>query len=220
METGPVEALGYLAAALVFSAFCMKRMVPLRLTAIASNVAFISYGYLAGLTPILALHMVLLPLNVWRTVELARMVRRARGAIDGHAVADWLKPYARSAVFPAGAEIFRKGDRADRLYFIVRGSVGIGEVDVLLGPRSVFGEIAMFSRARTRTQSATAMEPTEVLWVGEDDLALICHQHPGLTLYLIRLVTGRLVADSDRYGAEPDVAPSPGPLVAGQRLTG
>jgi hypothetical protein len=200
MPIDPVEALGYLAAALVFSSFCMKRMVPLRLAAIVSNVAFIGYGHFAGLTPILALHLVLLPLNLWRTVEIVRLVRRVKEGAEGHAVAQWLKPYARRAVYPQGSVIFRKGDRADRMYFVVRGSVGIGEVDVLLGPRSVFGEIGMFSQARARTQSATAMEPTELLWVGEDDLALICHQHPGLTLYLIRLVTSRLVADSERYG--------------------
>jgi len=41
-------------------------MVSLRLVAIASNMAFIGYGYLAQLWPILALHLMMLPLNTWR----------------------------------------------------------------------------------------------------------------------------------------------------------
>ena len=38
------ELVGYLASALVFATFYMKTMMPLRAVAIASNVAFISYG--------------------------------------------------------------------------------------------------------------------------------------------------------------------------------
>ena len=40
-----VEGIGYLAASLVLATFCMKSMDALRLAAIASNVAFIAYGY-------------------------------------------------------------------------------------------------------------------------------------------------------------------------------
>lgn len=58
--------LGWVAAALVLTTFCCKRMVSLRIIAIASNLAFIGYGYLAGLGPILALHLIMLPLNGWR----------------------------------------------------------------------------------------------------------------------------------------------------------
>ena len=57
----PVELIGYLASLLVFSTFYMKTMIPLRSVAIASNVAFITYGYLAGIYPVFFLHMVLLP---------------------------------------------------------------------------------------------------------------------------------------------------------------
>jgi len=58
--------IGYIAAGLVFAAFCAKRMVPLRTLAIASNIAFISYGSLLGLWPIVLLHFSMLPMNVLR----------------------------------------------------------------------------------------------------------------------------------------------------------
>jgi hypothetical protein len=51
------ELVGYLASTLVFATFYMKTMMPLRTVAIASNVAFISYGYLGGMAPILILHV-------------------------------------------------------------------------------------------------------------------------------------------------------------------
>lgn len=57
---------GYLASALVLAAFCARDMLTLRILAIASNVAFIAYAYLADLRPILLLHCTMLPVNLCR----------------------------------------------------------------------------------------------------------------------------------------------------------
>ena len=66
------ELLGYLASLLVLATFSMPGMVSLRVLAIASNLAFIGYAVLAGLHPVLVLHALLLPMNVWRLAEAAR----------------------------------------------------------------------------------------------------------------------------------------------------
>ena len=47
------ELIGYLASLLVLMTFCMSGMVSLRALAIASNMAFIAYGALAGISPVL-----------------------------------------------------------------------------------------------------------------------------------------------------------------------
>ena len=65
------EPIGYVASSLVFAAFCAKRMVPLRALAIFSNLAFIGYGYLDHLWPILILHAAMLPMNLIRFREAA-----------------------------------------------------------------------------------------------------------------------------------------------------
>ena len=67
-----VDGLGFIAAGLVLGAFCMKRLVALRATAIGSNLAFILYGYAAGIKPVLVLHLVLMPVNLIRLVEALR----------------------------------------------------------------------------------------------------------------------------------------------------
>lgn len=63
------DMLGWAACALVLATFCMRAMVPLRLTAIASNLAFIAYGASAGIEPVLLLHVLLLPLNTLRLAQ-------------------------------------------------------------------------------------------------------------------------------------------------------
>ena len=64
-----VDMLGYAASLLVLATFCMRGMVSLRVLAIASNLAFIAYAALAGIHPVLLLHALLLPMNVWRLIE-------------------------------------------------------------------------------------------------------------------------------------------------------
>jgi len=63
------DAVGYLASALVLAAFCMKEMIPLRIVAVCSNIAFLIYGLAHGLVPVWSLHAVLLPINCWRLRE-------------------------------------------------------------------------------------------------------------------------------------------------------
>jgi CRP/FNR family transcriptional regulator, cyclic AMP receptor protein len=69
------DLIGFLASALVLATFAMKDMRRLRATAVLSNIAFIGYGALNGLLPVLLLHLVLLPLNLRRLFEEKRALQ-------------------------------------------------------------------------------------------------------------------------------------------------
>jgi len=77
------ELIGYLASLLVLMTFCMSGMVALRALAIASNVAFIAYAALVGISPVLVLHALLLPMNAYRLLQAVRDRRRDGAAIRG-----------------------------------------------------------------------------------------------------------------------------------------
>jgi hypothetical protein len=66
-----VDGLGFLASTAVLATFCMRRMIMLRLLALASNILFAAYGYIDHLLPVLVLHLVLFPVNILRLLELA-----------------------------------------------------------------------------------------------------------------------------------------------------
>jgi 7,8-dihydropterin-6-yl-methyl-4-(beta-D-ribofuranosyl)aminobenzene 5'-phosphate synthase len=59
------DAAGFLASALV-AAFCMRDIVALRMVALVSNVAFLTYGLGLDLVPVWLSHATLLPVNGWR----------------------------------------------------------------------------------------------------------------------------------------------------------
>lgn len=81
------NSVGYLASSLVLVAFAVKDIIPLRMIAIASNVAFLSYGIALGLTPVWVLHALLLPLNTWRLMEALRCSFASRGTRQWHLLA-------------------------------------------------------------------------------------------------------------------------------------
>jgi hypothetical protein len=69
MDARLIELMGYTAAGLVLATFSVRSMTALRTFAIAGNLMFICYAAFAHLLPVLVLHAVLLPLNLWRLRE-------------------------------------------------------------------------------------------------------------------------------------------------------
>ena len=66
------SAIGFIASGLALATFGMKDMVNLRTVAICSNIAFIIYGFVLDLPPVLILHVMLLPLNGWRLMGVLK----------------------------------------------------------------------------------------------------------------------------------------------------
>jgi CRP/FNR family transcriptional regulator, cyclic AMP receptor protein len=191
-----IETAGYLASALVLATFCMKTMIPLRYAAICSNVAFIVYGFYDNLYPVLMLHMILLPLNVWRAIQLLRLIRRVEAASKGDLSTDWLKPFMKDARVKVGEIIFNKGDYADRLYMILAGDIHLEQIDHTMHAGDLLGEIGLFSADHQRTQTARALTDVHLLWISEGELAQVCYQNPGIAFYFLRLTTNRLIANA------------------------
>ena len=191
-----IEGAGYLASALVLATFCMKTMIPLRCAAICSNVAFIVYGLYDNVYPVLVLHGILLPLNIWRAVQMLRLIRRVEAASKGDLSTDWLRPFMKEAQLKAGEIIFNRGDHADRLYMIIGGDVHLEPIDLTLNAGDLFEEIGLFSADHRRTQTARARTDVDLLWITEAELAQICYQNPGIAFYFLKLTTNRLLANA------------------------
>jgi hypothetical protein len=74
------EVMGWVAALLTLLAFSQQSMLPLRLAAIGANVCFATYGLMSGLMPIVALHLALLPCNLFRLAQLLCLMKERRAA--------------------------------------------------------------------------------------------------------------------------------------------
>ena len=92
------DLIGYLASGLVLLTFTAKSMLTLRILAILSNFAFICYGIVDSIIPILCLHLILLPLNVTRLVQLLPYCVRPASGFLAHPFT-WLG-WSRRRVIP------------------------------------------------------------------------------------------------------------------------
>jgi CRP/FNR family cyclic AMP-dependent transcriptional regulator len=113
-----VEIAGYISSILVASTFYMKTMLPLRIFAIGSNVAFITYGYFGHLYPVLILHLLLFPLNIIRLRQIKQLAKDVREAANGEFSLEWLTPYMSKTSYKKGTNIFTKGEPADKMLYI------------------------------------------------------------------------------------------------------
>ena len=62
----------------IWMAAALKTMIPLRVVGISSNVTFLLYSWFAGVMPLFVLHAALLPLNIWRLMQIRALVREVR----------------------------------------------------------------------------------------------------------------------------------------------
>lgn len=125
------DIFGYIAAGLVLATFSMRTMLPLRILGISSNVAFITYGLLADLHPVLILHAILLPLNIYRFIEMRRLVNDFRKEVGHRHSLDPLLPYMSAVAVPSGSTMFRKGDVAEDMYVLTVGRIRLLELALL-----------------------------------------------------------------------------------------
>jgi CRP-like cAMP-binding protein len=196
------EISGYAAAALVFLTFYTKTMIPLRILGICSNCAFIFYGYLGHLYPVLILHLILLPLNGMRLREMLALTRQVREATRGDSNMNWLKPFTTKLAVKAGELVFRKGDFADHMFVVISGRFRLTESGIEILPAAVLGEFALFTPERTRSQTLECIEGGVLLQISYSQVEQLFFQSPKFAFYFLQLITQRLLQNNARLEIE------------------
>lgn len=196
------ESLGYAAALLVLLTFSMRTMVQLRAVGIASNVFFIAYGYLSGAYPIMLLHCILLPLNALRLYQILALLRQVESAGKNGFDVDWLKSIASARVIRAGEYLFRKGDIADRMAFIVSGRFQVASLGIDIGKGQLTGELGLLAPTKMRTQTIECVAEGQVLEITYEQVKLLYFQSPKFGFYLLELAGQRLFNDIERLEKE------------------
>jgi hypothetical protein len=196
------DILGYAASFFVLLTFSMKTMVQLRIIGILSNLFFIAYGYVDHATPILILHLILLPLNIFRLVQILSLNRKIEAASNGSMDMEWLRTVTKHRFIEAGENLFHKGDKADSMIFVVSGGFHITEINIAIKPGDIIGEIGLLAPDRHRTQTIVCTASSEVLEITYDQVRLLYFQNPKFGFYLLQLAGRRLLENIERLEQE------------------
>ncbi|HRP28177.1 MAG TPA: cyclic nucleotide-binding domain-containing protein [Burkholderiaceae bacterium] len=192
-----------IAIALVVVGSFVKTMIPLRWLAVGGNVGFVIYGALHPSIVMLVLNAALLPINIVRAVQMVRLTRRVRAATKHRdSTGIWLKPYMVRTKRKAGEILFRKGDKADHLYFLVDGKIALEEIGAFIEPGTMFGVIAFFAPDNRRTLTARCTTKCTVLTIDESTLKQLYYQNPEFGFELMAQVASGLTADKVRLEQE------------------
>jgi CRP-like cAMP-binding protein len=173
-------------------------MIPLRVAALASNVLFMAYGYADHLYPVFFLHAILLPVNALRLVQFYRLVREMREAPRRDLPIQTLLPYMTRRKFSAGETLVRKGERADRLFYLVDGELEVVEISKLLHAGVTVGEIGVFAPSQQRTATIVCRSDCNMLELTESKAKQLYFQDHSFGFAVLQLVISRLVEDNER----------------------
>lgn len=207
------------AGALIVASTLVKTIVPLRWLALGGNLGFVVYGLVHPAPMVFLLHAVLLPINLWRALEMQRLTRRVQRAsrLDEGELKVWLQPFMRRHRLRPGTVLFRQGDPADRLYVLAEGRLEVVEVGRTIEAGQMFGEIAFFSPGQRRTATVRCAAPSTVLSIDEVSFRQLLFQNPAFAFEVTRLSVGRLSDEVSRLqlqeasAAPPAAAETDGP---------
>jgi hypothetical protein len=200
-----VTLIGYLGAAFYSGSAFVKRMIPLRRLAVASNACFIVYLAFSGhwASPEFALNVILLPINAIRLREIHKLTAEIQRASQDTPVSEWLLPHMTRRTFKAGEVLFRRGDHADIIIYLASGKVKIQELGQMIEPGTLIGEIGLFSPDRLRTQTIVCESDGEAYTMTDEKAYQLYYQNPRLGFYFMRLVAERLLRDARRTAEAP-----------------
>lgn len=203
-----IEAFGYLGALMTLATFSMKTMLHLRMVGIVANLAFITYGVFNHVYPVLLLHMTLLPLNAWRLWQLLRMTQQIKAISASRFSMEWLKPFSRRKDAQAGETLFRKGDVAEEILFVLSGRFRAVEADVVLEQGEVIGELGLITKEHKRTQTVVCEQAGSLLQINYDEVRQMYFQNPRFGFFFLELVAERLMRDANRMTLTPETVPN------------
>jgi CRP-like cAMP-binding protein len=197
-----VNLLAYAASAAVLATFCMSTMIPLRIIGLVSNVLFMAYGYVGQLYPVLLLHAICMR-------SFCRCMRRAWDNSIGWC-ARCAECRAGTSRSKASRRIWRienlarpkcscgKGERADRLYYLVDGEIEVVEFGKVLHPGTTVGEIGVFSPSHQRTATIVCRTDCNMLELTESKAKQLYFQDRSFSFAVMQLIISRLAEDSER----------------------
>lgn len=190
----------------------MRTMIPLRVFGILANLLLIAISIPTHNYPTMALHAVLLPVNVWRLQQMLQLVRDVKKSVNSDLSMEWLKPFMTKRQCVAGEEIFYKDEKAEHMYYIVSGRFRLVESGIELPVGAIVGELGMLSPSNTRTQTLECVESGMVLGVSYRQVEELYVQNPEFGFYFLRLASARLFQNIETLEARLAQAHVPVPV--------
>jgi CRP/FNR family transcriptional regulator, cyclic AMP receptor protein len=136
------------------------------------------------------------------------MTRQIKATSASRLSMEWLKPFSRRKDAQAGETLFRKGDAATEILFVLSGRFRAVEADVVLEQGEVIGELGLITKEHKRTQTVVCEQAGSLLQINYDEVRQMYFQNPRFGFFFLELVAERLMRDANRMTLTPDTVPN------------
>jgi CRP-like cAMP-binding protein len=122
---------------------------------------------------------------VWEQIRMAE-----QGDLDLGA----LLPHMEHRAHRVNDVLFRMNDVGKELYYLQQGRVRLPELGLEMKERDVFGELGLFATGHRRTSSAVCATDVDLFVMSEVKAKQMYFLNPAFAMYMVNLVSQRLVA--------------------------
>jgi sigma-B regulation protein RsbU (phosphoserine phosphatase) len=116
----------------------------------------------------------------------------AETAVDESGFA-WPVAFMRRERFHKGQRLFNKGDPADKLFYVSKGTIRLPELGRSVLAGQVIGEMGIFAPDRCRSASAVVEDDVEAYTMGEEEVRALMSRDPALATNLIEVIIKRMM---------------------------
>jgi CRP/FNR family cyclic AMP-dependent transcriptional regulator len=124
--------------------------------------------------------------------QMLRLIKQIEDVTRGDVNLKWVKPFSTTKAVAVGDAVFRRGDPADEMFFIVSGRFRVQERNVDLQTGEIFGELGLLDSGQARTATVECTASGELLRITYDQVKQLCLQDPKFGFYFLHLVSKRL----------------------------
>jgi CRP-like cAMP-binding protein len=126
------------------------------------------------------------------------LVRAMRGTPREDLSIQTLLPYMTQQKFAAGETLVRKGETADRLYYLVDGELEVVDFKKVLNSGALVGEIGVFAPNHQRTATIVCRTDCNVLALTESKAKQLYFQDRSFGFAVLQLIISRLIENNGR----------------------
>jgi CRP/FNR family cyclic AMP-dependent transcriptional regulator len=137
-------------------------------------------------------------INALRLVQFQRLVRDMRDARRNDLAIQSLLSYMTRRKCPADETLIRKGDKADRLYYLVDGELEISDFKKVLKSGAVVGEVGVFAPNQLRTATVVCRTDCDLYELSEHKAKQLYFQDRSFSFAVLQLIIARLVENNER----------------------
>ena len=112
----------------------------------------------------------------------------------------WPLMAMRRETFARGEVLFRAGEPADKMFYVLRGVIRLPELNLRIPAGQIIGEMGVLSPLKQRTASAVCEEDLEVYTMDRQQVVRLFREQPVLALELVQTSIKRFIENAKSEG--------------------